>query len=89
MKCVVTVIICRDWRGLAHLIGLKAEKIPVIACDSDPSARVISIWQKQENSLGTIKQLQDFLGELDRFDIVDDIADMIGIIFKSISFLSH
>lgn len=67
----------RDWRGLAHLIGLKAEKIPVIACDSDPSARVISIWQKQENSLGTIKQLQDFLGELDRFDIVDDIADMI------------
>lgn len=69
-----------DWRGLAHLVGFKIEKIPVIACDADPTARVLTLWQKQDVPCN-VKKLQEFLEQLDRFDVLDDAADSIGIIF--------
>lgn len=67
----------RDWRGLAHLIGLKSEEIPVLAFDTDPTARILHLWHKQSKSLCTVKQLQTYLEQLDRYDIVHDTAEMI------------
>lgn len=77
-SCLLFFKYCRDWRGLAHLVGLKFEEIPVLAFDTDPTSRILHLWQKQSTSLCTIKQLQTFLEELDRYDIVNDTAEMIG-----------
>lgn len=50
----------------------------MLACDSDPAARILHLWQKQDSPPCTIQQLKYFLGELDRYDIIDDTAEMIG-----------
>ncbi|XP_049942704.1 myeloid differentiation primary response protein MyD88 [Schistocerca serialis cubense] len=57
----------RDWRGLAQLVGLHGEKIPQVSSNPNPTEQVLKQWQ--ENSIGL---LQKYLGELDRWDIVDD-----------------
>lgn len=83
-QCIICFKYYRDWRGLAHLIGLKSEEIPVLAFDTDPTARILHLWHKQSKSLCTIKQLQTYLEQLDRYDIVHDTAEMIGEFFKFI-----
>lgn len=60
----------RDWRGLAHIARVNC---PHVGC-SDPTAVVLSSWEKDTPS---IQQLLDALKEIDRWDVIDDIGHLI------------
>ncbi|BES96325.1 myeloid differentiation primary response [Nesidiocoris tenuis] len=61
----------RDYRGLAYLLD-----IPLPACKCpDPTASVLLSWEKAKNP-----SVADFLGaleEIDRFDVKDDIKELV------------
>lgn len=61
----------RDWRGLAHCAKLKSEQITFLAEREDPTKELIENWEKQPNAC-KLSDLQAFLGQLDRWDVVDD-----------------
>lgn len=62
----------RDWRGLAQLVGLSGEKLPLVKSSQNPTEQLLNFWN--DSSLGL---LQTFLRQLDRWDIVDDTEDLI------------
>jgi Death domain. len=64
---------CRDWRGLAQLVGLSGQMVALIGVKSDPTAQVLSHWR--QGSLGILRSI---LGQLDRWDVVDDTEDMMS-----------
>lgn len=60
--------ICRDWRGLAHLAEVQTSTVR--------SARaVINAWEVKQTA--TLGHLEQFLGQLDRWDLVDDLYHLI------------
>nr|CAD7201539.1 unnamed protein product [Timema douglasi] len=61
----------RDWRGLAQLAGLQGHIISMLVENRDPTNKVLEAWP--ESSFG---KLQDALGHLDRWDVLDDTAAM-------------
>lgn len=65
----------RDWRGLAHSSNLSGEILPLLMSHSDPSAYILSIWEKRHKDV-TIKDLQAALEEIDRWDIIDDTLEL-------------
>ncbi|XP_030759145.1 myeloid differentiation primary response protein MyD88 [Sitophilus oryzae] len=65
----------RDWEGLADLCGIAGEVIPNISVLTDPTSKVLQIWQ--EKSDATIKNLLLYFTKLDRDDVVDDILPYI------------
>ncbi|XP_054287143.1 uncharacterized protein LOC129002993 [Macrosteles quadrilineatus] len=59
----------RDWRGLVHLTGLPEPS------GDNPADQLLTVWgRKAEASLA---MLEEFLGRMDRWDIVDDIYHLI------------
>lgn len=60
----------RDWRGLAQLVGLTGQMVQLLSTKADPTWQVLSQWK--EGSLG---HLTSILGQLDRWDVVDDTAE--------------
>nr|WCL52337.1 myeloid differentiation primary response protein MyD88 [Gryllodes sigillatus] len=56
----------RDWRGLAHLMQVPRHLLPH-ASHSDPTGELLKKW-----TAGSIGLLDQYLGTLDRWDIVDD-----------------
>ena len=73
MFLVLISLCCRDWRGLAQLVGLTGEMVVLICTKPDPTAQVLTQWKQ-----GTVGQLTTFLGRLDRWDVVDDTEELIG-----------
>lgn len=70
----------RDWRGLAQLAGLNGQMVALIGSKSDPTAQVLSQWRQ-----GSLSILRSILGQLDRWDVVDDTEDMM--IHDAVQFL--
>uniref|UniRef100_A0A1B6DXX9 TIR domain-containing protein n=1 Tax=Clastoptera arizonana TaxID=38151 RepID=A0A1B6DXX9_9HEMI len=58
----------RDWRGLADLSG-----VPTRTIRDNPTMSILSSWEELASS--SLGQLYEFLGEMDRYDIQDDIED--------------
>lgn len=75
----------RDWRGLAHLSNLGGEILPLLTSHSDPSAYILSTWQQKHKEI-TIKDLQEALEEIDRWDIVDDTLEFFGLYIQCVIF---
>ncbi|PSN51656.1 hypothetical protein C0J52_09614 [Blattella germanica] len=61
----------RDWRGLAQLVGLPGEMVVLLSTKSDPTTNVMYQWKD-----GTLGLLTSFLGQLDRWDVVDDTSHL-------------
>ncbi|XP_015599921.1 myeloid differentiation primary response protein MyD88 [Cephus cinctus] len=66
----------RDWRGLAHLLGIGGEEIPAIASKPDPCSHILTIMQGKKKDW-KIKDLQMILERLDRWDIIDDTEPLL------------
>jgi len=64
----------RDWRGLAHLAGLNGVETSRIASSNDPTEFLIKHWAAEAN----VEQLFQFLALIDRFDVLDDSKQLIG-----------
>lgn len=66
----------RDWRGLAHCVMLTSDLVTDISqkCPH-PTIEVLDRWAKQQSDQGqvaTLGALQRHLGDIDRWDVVDD-----------------
>lgn len=61
----------RDWRGLAHLCELGGELMPLLISHPDPTAYILTYWKKKQKNI-TIKDFQNLLEKIDRWDILDD-----------------
>lgn len=61
----------RDWRGLAHCAKLKSEIVTFLADRTDPTRELLEHWTKQANAC-KLSDLQKFLGQIDRWDVIDD-----------------
>lgn len=63
----------RDWRGLASCAKLKSEVVTMLAAGTDPTRGVLDLWAKQSSGGGiNLADLQSYLGQIDRWDVVDD-----------------
>jgi hypothetical protein len=58
---------------LAQLVGLSGQMVALIESKSDPTAQVLSQWRQ-----GSLGVLSSILGQLDRWDVVDDTEDMMS-----------
>lgn len=64
----------RDWRGVLQCIGLNDVNIQ----SNDPMKEVLTIWCKEDRNNATIGRLQNILGNIDRWDVVDDTNEYFG-----------
>lgn len=67
-----------DWNGLAELTGFSGVLLPHIQSEGDKTARILDLWYERDGDKATVQQLLNFLEELDRFDIIYDISDLVG-----------
>ncbi|XP_046389681.1 myeloid differentiation primary response protein MyD88 isoform X1 [Ischnura elegans] len=65
----------RDWRGLAQLAGLDGNITMGLGCKTDPTSEVLKMWISK-SGVASIGLLKSFLGEMDRWDVVDDTSSM-------------
>lgn len=62
----------RDFRGIATLSGLSwSEYGPMISRLPHPTEKVLELWIKDKKN-ASLGQLQQVLGLIDRWDVVDD-----------------
>uniref|UniRef100_A0A1Q3F6C9 Putative myd88 n=1 Tax=Culex tarsalis TaxID=7177 RepID=A0A1Q3F6C9_CULTA len=65
----------RDWRGLLQAIDLENHYFAEIEADKNPSQRIFELWKisaTQKKKVPSLLELQNILGIIDRWDIVDD-----------------
>jgi hypothetical protein len=55
------------------LAGFSGQMVALIGSKHDPTAQVLSRWQK-----GSVGLLRSVLGQLDRWDVVNDTQDAMG-----------
>lgn len=67
----------RDYRGILQCIGLN-EFLPNVQAKPDPMKEVLDLWTNNHPTNATICQLQFILGNIDRWDVVDDANDVFG-----------
>lgn len=58
---------------MAQLAGLSGQMVALIGSKPDPTAQVLSQWQQ-----GSLGLLRSILGQLDRWDVVDDTQNAMG-----------
>lgn len=63
----------RDWRGVLNGIGL-SDDVNAVQYKADPMKEVLELWAQRKNN-STIGNLQRILGNIDRWDVVDDTSD--------------
>lgn len=68
-----------DWSGLAQLVGIDGQLRPHLLQESDKTAKILNLWHVKDKENATIPNLLQCMEQLDRFDIIDDTADLIGI----------
>lgn len=65
----------RDWRGLFQAIHLENHYIEEVEAHTNPSQRIFELWKisaAKESKVPSLLELQNILGIIDRWDIVDD-----------------
>lgn len=67
----------RDWRGVLNSIGL-SDVCVTVQNKNDPMKEVLELWSKERKINATIGNLQQILGNIDRWDVVDDTNDLFG-----------
>ncbi|XP_060529475.1 myeloid differentiation primary response protein MyD88 [Cylas formicarius] len=68
----------RDWEGLAQLCGIPGELMPSLQNDMDPAGKVLRLWSENSKDAATIAKLFEFLEELGRYDVLDDVTPFVG-----------
>ncbi|XP_028158292.1 myeloid differentiation primary response protein MyD88-A [Ostrinia furnacalis] len=66
----------RDWRGLAFLLQISSELASSISESPDKTSRLLDIWMQRGDGTATLETLLDYLTQLDRYDIYDDIVEL-------------
>ena len=69
----------KDWRSLADLIGFNNEEIMYLAEEKEPVVELMKEWVKRHQEGATIGKLTDYLKELGRLDVIEDLQDYFGI----------
>ncbi|XP_075992980.1 myeloid differentiation primary response protein MyD88-like isoform X1 [Anticarsia gemmatalis] len=73
--CPGPIRVPRDWRGLASFADISNELLSYIQEQPDKTGTLLTIWQ-QKNS-PTIGDLLDNLCKIDRYDVHDDVAELL------------
>ncbi|KAM3961812.1 myeloid differentiation primary response protein MyD88 [Aphomia sociella] len=67
----------RDWRGLASLINISNEVVESIYGLADKTAKVIELWCQKRDGTATLGKLMEYLQLIDRYDVYDDLQELI------------
>lgn len=67
----------RDWRGVLNSIGL-SDVVNTVQQKSDEMKEVLDLWMNTRKASATLGNLQTILGNIDRWDVVDDTYDFFG-----------
>lgn len=67
----------RDWRGVHHFLGLKRSLGDFQIKGGDFMSHLLIEWEK-ENEVATLGILRDIIGQIDRWDVVDDTTELFG-----------
>lgn len=70
----------RDWRGILSSIGL-SDDINLVQSKPNPMKEVLDRWENECKIRPTIGNLQQILGHIDRWDVLDDTNDCFGNLF--------
>lgn len=74
----------RDWRGVLNSIG-SSDAVNAVQQKSDEMKEVLDLWMNTRKASATLGNLQRILGNIDRWDVVDDTYDYFGkFIYRSI-----
>lgn len=68
----------RDWRGVLHCINLPNTNVAQFHDRNNPFAEVFDRWMQERREFATIGQLERILGNIDRWDVIDDTRDFFG-----------
>lgn len=63
----------RDYRGLGELMHFEYSAIQQARETGNPTKELLRLWEEKEGS--TIGKLMDFLEQMERFDVLDDVED--------------
>lgn len=79
----------RDWRGVLHLSGLRNSDISHLSGSDKTKSQTMELIQilEEESRHITFGHFRKWLGEIDRWDIVDDINELFGM-YRRRSFIS-
>lgn len=67
----------RDWRGIFHLSGLPNHYESFLSSKMNPTIELIKILEKEPHHT-TFAEYRKMLGDIDRWDVVDDTYEMFG-----------
>lgn len=62
---------CRDWRGLFQALRLDKHLLAELENHNNPTKRLLELWEESLTG-ANLQQLQDVLGIIDRWDVLDD-----------------
>ncbi|XP_058125672.1 myeloid differentiation primary response protein MyD88-like [Anopheles ziemanni] len=69
----------RDWRGLFYLAEIPKSLYPLVKGHEKHTHRLLELWEKESHQCkvdANLAQLQNLLGCIDRWDVVDDTSDL-------------
>lgn len=67
----------RDWRGIFHLAGLPNHYESFLSSKMSPTMELIKILEKEPHQI-TFAEYRKMLGDIDRWDVVDDTYELFG-----------
>lgn len=70
----------RDYRGVLQSIGLN-EFLSTVQAKPDPMKEILELWLSNHPGSATIHHLRYILGNIDRWDVVDDTNDSFSKLF--------
>lgn len=73
----------RDYRGVLQSIGLN-EFLPTVQTKPDPMKEILELWLSNHPGSATIHHLRYILGNIDRWDVVDDTNESFSKLFTNI-----
>lgn len=71
----------RDWRGISILSELNQSEYSLVSQSQDKLEKLLELWIEKNKENGTeitLSQLQNCLGAIDRYDVYDDVATLLG-----------
>lgn len=66
---------------MAHAFGMAGETIPLLSSHSNPSDYILETITNTDSRKITIKDLQNALETIERWDVIDDTETLFGIYF--------
>ena len=74
---------CRNWKGLAHVLGFQEVHVYCWSHESNPASRVIKEWLNRDGKKATVSKLIDLYVQLGRCDFM--LGDVAKLLSKSLS----